>query len=67
MAEGKAWDISEERYTQLRQIFAVQVLPELKEIRRRQSGLQWLIWIEVILTLSVLGVLLGAIGAFTSR
>ena len=52
-----------ERYTQLRQILALQILPDLKELLRRQAGLQRLIWVEVVLTLVILSVVLGAIGA----
>ena len=51
------------RNTQLRQILALQILPDLKELRRRQAGLQRLIWVEVVLTLVILSVVLGAIGA----
>ena len=55
------------RYEQLREILALQISPELREIRRRQTVLQMSIWVVGMITilcgvtviLAVSGVLIG--------
>ena len=56
-----------ERYEQLREILVLQISPELREIRRRQTVLQMSIWVFGMITilcgvtviLAVSGVLIG--------
>jgi len=55
------------RYEQLREIIALQVLPEIRELRRRQTVLQATIWIGMALTLVGAAILLGLIGVLIGR
>jgi hypothetical protein len=55
------------RHEQLREILALQVLPELRELRRRQTVLQVTIWIGLALTLVGAAILLGLIGVLIGR
>ena len=55
------------RQEQLREILALQVLPELKELRRRQTVLQATIWTGMALTLVGAAILLGLIGVLIGR
>jgi len=55
------------RYEQLREILSLQVLPEIRELRRRQTVLQATIWIGMALTLVGAAILLGLIGVLIGR
>ena len=55
------------RYEQLREILSLQVLPELRELRRRQTVLQATIWIGMALILVGAAILLGLIGVLIGR
>ena len=55
------------RYEQLREILALQVLPEIRELRRRQTVLQATIWTGMALTLVGAAILLGLIGVLIGR
>jgi len=59
--------MEKERYEQLREILALRVLPELKEIRRRQVVLQATVWIGMACLLSGMVVILGLIGMLGVR
>ena len=50
------------RVEQLREILVVQVLPELRELRRRQAMLQTTIWIGMVCLLSGMVLILGLMG-----
>ena len=54
------------RYEQLREILARQVLPELRDLRRRQAMLQTTIWVGMACLLSGMVVLLGLMGVLIS-
>ena len=54
------------RYEQLREIIALQVLPEIRELRRRQTVLQATIWIGMVCLLSGMVAILGLIGVLIS-
>jgi len=54
------------RYEQLRETIARQVLPELRDLRRRQSMLQTTIWVGMACLLSGMAVLLGLMGVLIS-
>jgi len=56
-----------ERHDQLRQILALQILPELKELRRRQTALQTTIWVGLVFLLSGMAILLGLMGVLIGR
>ena len=53
-------------HDQLREILALQIFPELKELRRRQTVLQATVWIGGVCLLSGMVVLLGLIGVLIS-
>jgi len=55
------------RHEQLREILALQVLPELRELRRRQTVLQVTIWIGPVCLLSGMVILLGLLGVLIGR
>jgi len=55
------------RYEQLREILSLQVLPEIRELRRRQTVLQATIWTGMALTLVGAAILLGLIGVLIGR
>jgi hypothetical protein len=55
------------RYEQLREILALQVLPELREIRRRQTVLQATVWVGMACLLSGMVILLGLMGVLLVR
>jgi len=55
------------RQEQLREILALQVLPELRELRRRQTVLQVTIWIGMALILAGVVILLGLMGVLIGR
>jgi type VI protein secretion system component VasF len=55
------------RYEQLRELLALRIAPELKEIRRRQTVLQTTIWIGMACLLSGMVVLLGLMGVIIGR
>ena len=55
------------RHEQLREILALQVLPELRELRRRQTVLQVTIWIGMVCLLSGMVILLGLLGVLIGR
>jgi hypothetical protein len=44
-----------ERYDQLRQILALQMLPALKELKRRQTVIQATLWIGLVVTVIIVG------------
>jgi hypothetical protein len=50
------------RHEQLREILALQVLPELRQVRRRQTVLQATLWIGMACLLSGMVLILGLIG-----
>jgi hypothetical protein len=52
-------DMDRVRYEQLREILALQIMPELREIKRRQTVLRW----GVVFTVSGLVVVWVLIGA----
>jgi len=54
------------RYEQLREILSLQVLPEIRELRRRQTVLQATIWIGMVCLLSGMVAILGLIGVLIS-
>ena len=54
------------RYEQLREILALHISPELKEIRRRQAVLQATTWAGMAILLSAQVVLLGLMGVLIS-
>jgi len=54
------------RYEQLREILALHISPELKEIRRRQAVLQATIWTGMACLLSGMVVILGLLGVLIS-
>jgi len=54
------------RVEQLREILALQVLPELRELRRRQTVLQATIWTGMACLLSGMVVILGLLGVLIS-
>ena len=53
-------------HDQLREILALQIFPELKEIRRRQTVLQTTIWIGMTCMLAGMVILLGLVGVVIS-
>jgi len=54
--------MEKERYEQLREMLALRIVPELRELRRRQTVLQATIWIGLVCLLSGMVVLLGLLG-----
>jgi len=55
------------RHEQLREILSLQVLPELRELRRRQTMLQTTIWIGMVCLLSGMVLILGLLGVLVGR
>ena len=55
------------RQEQLREILALQVLPEIRELRRRQTVLQATIWTGMALILAGVVILLGLMGVLIGR
>jgi hypothetical protein len=55
------------RYEQLLEILALQIVPDLRELRRRQTVLQTTIWIGTALLLSGMVILLGLMGVLIGR
>lgn len=51
-----------ERYEQLSETLALRILPELREVRRRQKALQTTVWISTAFLLSGMVALLGLVG-----
>ena len=58
--------MEKERYEQLREMLALRIAPELRELRRRQTVLQATIWIGGVCLLSGMVVLLGLVGVIIS-
>jgi hypothetical protein len=58
--------MEKERYEQLREMLALRIVPELRELRRRQTVLQATIWIGLVCLLSGMVVLLGLVGVIIS-
>jgi len=54
------------RYEQLREILSLQVLPEIRELRRRQTVLQTTVLVGMVCLLSGMAVILGLIGVLIS-
>jgi uncharacterized membrane protein YdfJ with MMPL/SSD domain len=54
------------RYEQLNEILALQILPELRELHRRQAVLQATSWAGMAILLSGMVVLLGLLGVLIS-
>jgi type VI protein secretion system component VasF len=54
------------RHEQLREILALQVLPELRELKRRQKVLQTTLWIGTACMLAGMVVFLGLVGVLVS-
>ena len=59
--------IDKVRYEQLREMIALHIAPELKELRRRQTMLQTTIWIGMVCLLSGMVILLGLLGVLVGR
>ena len=59
-------DMEKVRYEQLREMLALHIAPELRELRRRQIVLQTTIWIGMGCLVFGMVVLLGLIGVFVS-
>jgi type VI protein secretion system component VasF len=54
------------RYEQLRELLALRIAPELRELRRRQTVLQTTIWIGMTCMLAGMVILLGLVGVVIS-
>jgi len=55
------------RVEQLREILALQVLPEIRELRRRQTVLQTTVLVGMVCLLSGMVVILGLLGVLVGR
>ena len=55
------------RQEQLREILALQVLPEIRELRRRQTVLQTTVLVGMVCLLSGMVVVLGLLGVLVGR
>ena len=55
------------RYEQLREILSLQVLPEIRELRRRQTVLQVTVLVGMVCLLSGMVVILGLLGVLVGR
>ena len=55
------------RQEQLREILALQVLPEIRELRRRQTVLQATVLVGMVCLLSGMVVILGLLGVLVGR
>jgi len=55
------------RQEQLREILALQVLPEIRELRRRQTVLQTTVLVGMVCLLSGMVVILGLLGVLVGR
>jgi len=55
------------RYEQLREILSLQVLPEIRELRRRQTVLQTTVLVGMVCLLSGMVVILGLLGVLVGR
>ena len=55
------------RQEQLREILALQVLPEIRELRRRQTVLQTTVLVGMVCLLSGMVVILGLLGVLIGR
>jgi len=59
--------MEKKRYEQLHEILAIRILPELREIRRRQAVLVAVVWIGQASLLAGMVVILGLIGVLIGR
>jgi type VI protein secretion system component VasF len=55
------------QYEQLRETLSLRILPELREVRRRQKALQTTVWISAACLLSGMVALLGMVGVLVGR
>jgi type VI protein secretion system component VasF len=55
------------QYEQLRETLSLRILPELREVRRRQKALQTTVWISTAFLLSGMVALLGLVGVLIGR
>ena len=59
--------MEKERVEQLREILALQILPEMRELRRRHTVLQATVWVGMACLLSGMVILLGLMGVLLVR